>query len=872
MPRDIQIGNAVLGLRADIKQYLTAMGRAAQATKRKREAIRRLQYRMRQAQYRINRFSSSLISLRSAVGVLVGTGGLGLLIKQSAELGTTIFETSVRTGLAVERLQTLGRVFEGDGVSVQQFNKFLTTLNKNIGAGQAGLQSYVDAFGLLGIDVNRISNLADAVDKISDALASGEVTRTSAIYALQTLGGRAGAQAFNVLAQGSKVLRDQEEQFHRLGILTTEQSAKLKILAQSQTDLSNAVKTNAARVVADLSGLIHEALNEAIERVPAAFERIQQIIEYTVQNVRNLADAFILLGVAILRNTFIGRFVGSLTSAVKATFNLRLAVASVIRTFAGFHEGPVPAVIRTSREFERLKEVVTGVGKRIDTFLTTWETRAANTYQKVRTGAIFTWSSIQRGAVRTGFIVGRSIAAGVTVAINAFRTLATAVISVARLIGRIVWPFAIIEGILLSVKFLKILKEEADTLGVSFRDAAVIASTELVGTLVQGLAFLTQRVVAFYHGVVSGAYSAFEQFRLRVEIPFAKVDLYIAQLGERIDQFFANLGAKLGSFFGRSDDSLRININPEVELTRVERINAEIEHMEDQLVSLGQVSRKAFDDAGRAYEDFLLDTSHIPGQVGGATTDALRSGLQSLLGFEPETLEASRRAATNTIDRMRNEIRDRLKLLSGDFSSSELELPEIDTSGLQSQFDDIQNSFQDIGEVATEVADDIKEANDRTARSIAEAFGNAAAQVVVDFSNLTNTVRNLINSIVNSLAQRFIAQPITNAFSGLLGGLFGTAQTGGLHSGLTLVGEAGPELVDFRNPARVYTNNQLRDTISQGASTPNVTVPITINSADAGAVERSIADSIPVIIDAVKGAIARDVSHPSVLNSQLRGY
>ena len=170
----------------------------------------------------------------------------------------------------------------------------MTTLNKNIGAGQAGLQSYVDAFALLGIDVNRITNLADAVEKISDALASGEVTRTSAIYALQTLGGRGGAQAFNVLAQGSKVLRDQEEQFRRLGVLTTEQSARLKILAQSQTDLSNAVRTNAARVVADLSGLIHEGLNEAIERVPAAFERIQQVIEYTIQNVRNLADVFIL--------------------------------------------------------------------------------------------------------------------------------------------------------------------------------------------------------------------------------------------------------------------------------------------------------------------------------------------------------------------------------------------------------------------------------------------------------------------------------------------------------------------------------------------------------------------------------------------------
>ena len=50
---------------------------------------------------------------------------------------------------------------------------------------------------------------------------------------------------------------------------------------------------------------------------------------------------------------------------------------------------------------------------------------------------------------------------------------------------------------------------------------------------------------------------------------------------------------------------------------------------------------------------------------------------------------------------------------------------------------------------------------------------------------------------------------IASLFS-LVGGFPGFAQHGGLHRGLTVVGEDGPEFVDFRRPGRVYTNETLR--------------------------------------------------------------
>ena len=99
----------------------------------------------------------------------------------------------------------------------------------------------------------------------------------------------------------------------------------------------------------------------------------------------------------------------------------------------------------------------------------------------------------------------------------------------------------------------------------------------------------------------------------------------------------------------------------------------------------------------------------------------------------------------------------------------------------------------------------------------------------------------------------------------------GAAASGGRVGGLTLVGEAGPELVDFRRPAQVYSNDRLRQAIVGEAGT-GVTVNqyFTVNSADSGAVERAMFDSLPSIVDAVKGAVNTDARRPLTNLSSIR--
>ena len=52
--------------------------------------------------------------------------------------------------------------------------------------------------------------------------------------------------------------------------------------------------------------------------------------------------------------------------------------------------------------------------------------------------------------------------------------------------------------------------------------------------------------------------------------------------------------------------------------------------------------------------------------------------------------------------------------------------------------------------------------------------------------------------------------------------------SGGLASGWSIVGEEGPELINFSNPARVYNANQTQNMLS--GSAPNVNVIVNNNS------------------------------------------
>ena len=100
-----------------------------------------------------------------------------------------------------------------------------------------------------------------------------------------------------------------------------------------------------------------------------------------------------------------------------------------------------------------------------------------------------------------------------------------------------------------------------------------------------------------------------------------------------------------------------------------------------------------------------------------------------------------------------------------------------------------------------------------------QAFEDLAVAAIFEFDSIGEAAKRLARILAEDLLRILVLRPLVNAIAGAFGapgaGAVPGAQSGGRHQGLTLVGEGGPELVDFRQPARVYNNEQLQSALSR---------------------------------------------------------
>jgi len=130
-------------------------------------------------------------------------------------------------------------------------------------------------------------------------------------------------------------------------------------------------------------------------------------------------------------------------------------------------------------------------------------------------------------------------------------------------------------------------------------------------------------------------------------------------------------------------------------------------------------------------------------------------------------------------------------------------------------------------------------------RSLGEAFG----QLVDDLTRIAFrylVIRPLLARVFNP-----------GTFPGLFEDVPGL-QRGGLASGLTLVGERGPELVDFRTPSRVYSNEDTRGLLAGAGERAVVFAPV-INGGDVNAVRTYMEqEAYPQFINLTQAMIAEE--------------
>ena len=163
-------------------------------------------------------------------------------------------------------------------------------------------------------------------------------------------------------------------------------------------------------------------------------------------------------------------------------------------------------------------------------------------------------------------------------------------------------------------------------------------------------------------------------------------------------------------------------------------------------------------------------------------------------------------------------------------------------------------------------------------------------------AEMQSDLRKLINAVATdirkALIKTLIVDPLTERVKktvlGIAAGLLGAkgssgaggggvghlgpgysfARHGGYAHGMPVVGEAGPELVDFRRPGQVYSNRKLAAALSGGGTTINF-APV-IESVDESGVLRALDSALPQFADVLRAEIGTDLGRPSALRRQVR--
>lgn len=204
---------------------------------------------------------------------------------------------------------------------------------------------------------------------------------------------------------------------------------------------------------------------------------------------------------------------------------------------------------------------------------------------------------------------------------------------------------------------------------------------------------------------------------------------------------------------------------------------------------------------------------------------------------------------------------------------------------------------QRIKNTTVDYADMMKSTVDNITESISNGLKDFIGSSESVGDRLIGIVKDVANSVLNAIIQMTVQQTVLTPLSNALGGLFGKfgtmnssggglsglgslafsaiggmsggstgvtglgnysftptvsfAASGGTRTGLTVVGERGPELIDFRNPGRVYNNEELSSAMGGGGGS-SVNLTMNISTPDATSFKRSRAQTASMMAGIVR--------------------
>ena len=892
MPGDVRIG----GIYADVKtrnaQFLSGMRKNGEALRRQQRAVKALRRD-------INNFNRSAAIMARRIGLVAGVAA-GFAIKSFAEFGETMAKVrgiSGATGEQFELLKSqaeqLGRTTRFSARQAAEGQLFLA---------QAGFEvnEIITALpGTLRLAQAATIDLGEAADIVSNVLSAfgAEAEETARFGDILTAAITSANTDLRQLAEGLKLAAPVT---HAFGITVETTSAAIGVLSNAGLQASIA-GTGLRRVVGDLA-------NPTGDFVNVLKELGLQASEVSVEQL-GLADALQVLNDAQISATQSLRAFGKI--GTPAFLNLVNNI-DTIRTLEDAFARAAGITARLAKlqddtlagAFIRVKSAADGFGLKLldvsgaGNALNDNMNALANTINALTDGLADNINRIVHIAqvlgllfiARTGFVRGIFRAAknvallgtGLTAAARATAVLRGAFFALSRAFA----PFLIIEALIQIGTFVYKLGDVLEESKITWRNFAIdigkilldefnksfVNLYELIGN-VPGLRGISQQAIYEIQGLhfeqtgrdISGG-------RLLTEYQ-TRQNALIDELRERYGRLNEKLAATLAQ-----DDNARNRHNAQQIRNQIKETQAQ---WEQAILDL-HANTKRFTDATAATASSTL----------GASLAALQTAYDDWLAGVAELYTGIGEGAVvdPELDKLRAELAAVKKEIEE--AAAAVEAQGEVAADTAVNINELGNAYSNLGNSANENLERLTDgqyALRNIANETGRAFGGFFNSLVRGFDSASDAAKAFGAAIIESVLNNLIAIPLGNALSTAIQGFFtpafqpgtgnyndpnlgiGYAAEGGYRRGLTLVGEQGPELVDFRNPARVYPNEDLAAAIGGGSGGTSQVFNFNISSTDGPGVRRALAETLPAFQEAARSAVVSDLSRPSRARQVTRG-
>ena len=244
MVQTVQLGGAAISFQADSTNLTRGTRRANQSLQRHRRELRVTQQRYQQFSAVARTSVARLGGLGAALGVGFAGAGIATAIRNATQFGASLVEMATSIGGSVEELQNLRFVAESDGIAINQLDKSLQRLNRNIGEALIGSSArLVEGFKEIGLSAQELSDLsleerflamADALRNIEDP------TRRAATAYL--FFGKSGQDLIPILIQSREEIEGTIARAEELVNVTDENARALKDAEQAFSEFSRTIE------------------------------------------------------------------------------------------------------------------------------------------------------------------------------------------------------------------------------------------------------------------------------------------------------------------------------------------------------------------------------------------------------------------------------------------------------------------------------------------------------------------------------------------------------------------------------------------------------------------------------------------------------